>query len=212
MGSTQVIASLRGVVLSKDLESLVLDVGGVGHEIHVTSVTISKLPAPGGEALLIIVSSYAMYGGGETLYGFLSSPEKAMFCAFRDEIPGTGAKKALEYLDKASKSFPDFRRAVMDRDEKLLCGVFGFTKKTAAKIVDALKGKIDKVRVAGTPHFQAANDSMPATSSWGQALNALEALGYKFSDARMALQALAEQHGGKDVPTEQLVRQALKRL
>jgi Holliday junction DNA helicase RuvA len=211
MGRREVIASLRGLVLSKDLESLVLEVGGVGHEINVTSATASKLPAPGGEALIFIVASFAMYGGGETLYGFLSQPEKAMFCAFRDEIPGTGAKKALEFLDKASKSLPDFRRAVIDRDEKLLCGVFGFTKKTATKIVDALKGKIDEVRVAGSPHFLAA-EAMPATGSWGQALNALEALGYKFSDARTALQALAAEHGGKDVPTEQLVRQALKRL
>lgn len=206
------IASLRGLILSKDLESVVLEVGGVGHEIHVTSATASKLPPPGGEALLFIVASYAMYGGGESLYGFLSASEKAMFCAFRDEIPGTGAKKALEFLDKASKSLPDFRRAVMDRDEKLLCGVFGFTKKTATKIVDALKGKIDEVRVPGQPHLQPAGASLPSAGSWSQALNALEALGYKFSDARTALQALAEEHGGKDVPTEQLVRQALKRL
>ena len=206
------ISSLRGIVLSNNLEAVVLEVGGVGHEINVTSSTAARLPAPGAEALLFIVSSYAMYGGGETLYGFLSAPEKAMFCAFRDEIPGTGAKKALEFLDKASKSLPDFRRAVMDRDEKLLCGVFGFTKKTATKIVDSLKGKIDEVRVAGAPHFQAAGDSMPSTGSWVQALNALEALGYKSSDARSMLQSLAELHGGKDVPTEQLVRQALKRL
>ncbi len=206
------IASLRGVVLVRDLESVVLDVGGVGHEIHVTTATASRLPAPGGEALLFIVASFAMYGGGETLYGFLSQPEKAMFCAFRDEIPGTGAKKALEFLDKASKSLPDFRRAVMDRDEKLLCGVFGFTKKTATKIVDALKGKLEDLRVPGAPHFAAARGEMPSNGSWGQALNALEALGYKFNDARTALQALAEEHGGKEIPTEQLVRQALKRL
>jgi Holliday junction DNA helicase RuvA len=207
-----VIASLRGIVLSKDLESLVLEVGGVGHEVNVTSATASKLPAAGGETLLFIVASYAMYGGGETLYGFLTEPEKAMFCAFRDEIPGTGAKKALEFLDKAAKSLPDFRRAVIDRDEKLLCGVFGFSKKTATKIVDALKGKIDEVRVAGSPHFVASGDRMPSTGSWGQALNALEALGYKGSDARTVLQYLAELHGGKEVPTEQLVRQALRRL
>lgn len=206
------IASLRGVILTKDLESVVLEVGGVGHEIHVTSATASRLPAPGAEALLHVIPSYAMYGGGETLYGFLSPSEKAMFCAFRDEIPGTGAKKALEYLDKASKSLPDFRRAVLDRDEKLLCGVFGFTKKTATKIVDALKGKLEGVSVPGAPHLQPAGAAMPSTGSWGQALNALEALGYKFNDARAALQALAEEHGGKDVPTEQLVREALKRI
>jgi Holliday junction DNA helicase RuvA len=206
------IASLRGVVLTKDLESVVLEVGGVGHEVHVTASTASSLPGPGGEALLLVIPSYAMYGGGETLYGFLNSSEKAMFCAFRDEIPGTGAKKALEYLDKASKSLPDFRRAVMDRDEKLLCGVFGFTKKTAAKIVEALKGKLEDVRVAGAPHIQKAADTLAPTGSWAQALAALESLGYKPSEVRGALQTLAEEHGGKELPAEQLVRQALKRL
>lgn len=206
------IASLRGTVIEKDLESLILEVGGVGHEVRVTAATASRLPAPGGEAFLLVIPSYAMYGGGETLYGFLNSSEKAMFCAFRDEIPGTGAKKALEYLDKASKSLPDFRRAVLDRDEKLLCGVFGFSKKTAAKLVEALKGKLEDVRVAGAPHLQRAPDSVPAAGSWAQALNALEALGYKQGEVRAALQALAEEHAGKDLPAEQLVRQALKRL
>ena len=205
------IASLRGLVLSKDLESVVLEAGGVGHEVHVTAATASRLPAPGGTALLHVVPSYAMYGGGETLYGFLDAAEKAMFCAFRDEIPGTGAKKALEYLDKASKSLPDFRRAVIDRDEELLCGVFGFTKKTAAKIVAALKGKIDELRLAGAPHLQKASDCLPSTG-WGQALSALVALGYKQTEVRSALQALTEECGGKDMPAEQLVRQALKRL
>jgi Holliday junction DNA helicase RuvA len=207
-----VIASLRGAVIAKDLETVVLEVGGVGHEIHVTASAASRLPAPGGEALLLVVPSYAMYGGGETLYGFLSASEKAMFCAFRDEIPGTGAKKALEYLDKASKSLPDFRRAVMDRDEKLLCGVFGFTKKTATKLVTALKDKLEDVRVAGSPHFQKAQDAVPATGSWGQALSALEALGYRPAEVRTALQSLAEEHEGKELPAEHLVRQALKRL
>jgi len=207
-----VIASLRGLVLSKDLESVVLEAGGVGHEVHVTAATASRLPAPGGTALLHVVPSYAMYGGGETLYGFLDAAEKAMFCAFRDEIPGTGAKKALEYLDKASKSLPDFRRAVIDRDEALLCGVFGFTKKTAAKIIAALKGKIDEMRMAGAPHLQKVSDCVPATGSWGQALSALVALGYKQAEVRSALQALAEECSGKDLSAEQLVRQALKKL
>ena len=159
-----------------------------------------------------MLPSYAMYGGGETLYGFLDASEKALFCAFRDEIPGTGAKKALEYLDKASKSLPDFRRAVIDRDEKLLCGVFGFTKKTAAKMLDALKGKLEDVRVCGTPRMMKSAESVPASGPWAQALSALSSLGYKPAEVRSALQALAEEDGGKDLPAEQLVRQALKKL
>ncbi|OGS40644.1 MAG: hypothetical protein A2506_00585 [Elusimicrobia bacterium RIFOXYD12_FULL_66_9] len=205
------IASLRGVVVSKDLETVILECAGVGHEIHVTASAASRL-AVGGEALLLVVPSYAMYGGGETLYGFLDASEKAMFAAFRDEVPGTGAKKALEYLDKASKSLPDFRRAVIDRDEKLLCGVFGFTKKTAAKILDALKGKLEDVLVPGAPHILKAAETVPASGPWAQALNALSSLGYKPAEVRQALQSMAEEHGGKDLPAEQLVRQALKRL
>jgi Holliday junction DNA helicase RuvA len=160
----------------------------------------------------MVVPSYAMYGGGETLYGFLDASEKAMFCAFRDEIPGTGAKKALEYLDKASKSLPDFRRAVIDRDEKMLCAVFGFSKKTASKIADALKGKLDDVRLSGAPHIKKLSEPALPAGSWSQALSALEALGYKPNEVRSALQSLAEEHGGKELPAEQLVRQALKRL
>jgi holliday junction DNA helicase RuvA len=206
------IASLRGVVLSRELESVVLETGGIGREVHVTASTASRLPAPGGEAFLLVVPSYAMYGGGETLYGFLTPAEKAMFCAFRDEIPGTGAKKALEFLDKASKSLPDFRRAVIERDEKLLCGVFGFSKKTATKIVDALKDKLGEVSVPGAPHIARAADAVPATGSWAQALQALSALGYRPAEARAALQAVADENRGGEVPPEQLVRQALKRL
>ena len=205
------IASLRGTVLSKDLESLILEAGGVGHEVHVTAATASRAQA-GAEILLMVVPSYAMYGGGETLYGFLDASEKALFCAFRDEIPGTGAKKALEYLEKAAKSLPDFRRAVIERDEKMLCAVFGFSKKTATKIVDALKGKLEDVRVPGAPHIQQLSAAALPAGSWSVALSALESLGYKPAEVRSALQALAEEHGGKDLPAEHLVRQALKRL
>ena len=206
------ISSLRGVILTKDLESVVLETGGVGREVHVTASTAARLPEPGGEAFLLVVPSYAMYGGGETLYGFLDASEKSLFLAFRDEIPGTGAKKALEYLDKASKSLPDFRRAVIERDEKLLCGVFGFTKKTAVKLLDALKGKLDDLRVAGAPRVQRADAPALPAGSWSQAMAALESLGYKGSEVRAALQALSEEHGGKEVAADLLVRQALKRL
>ena len=204
------IASLRGVVVSKGGGALVLECAGVGREINVTAATAARLPAPGAEAFLLIVPSYAMYGGGETLYGFMTPAEKTLFCALRDEVPGTGAKKALEYLDKASKSLPDFRRALVDRDEKLLCAVFGFTNKTAAKLIAALKDKIEEFRVDGSPRVSKAVSA--ASGTWGQALAALEALGYKPSEARSALQTLTEDAAAQSLPAEQLVRQALKRL
>lgn len=206
------IASLRGTILEKHSDRVVLEVGGVGYELSVTATTAAQLPALGGEAFVQVVESFGMYGGGETLYGFLSASEKAMFCALKDHVPGTGAKKALEYLDRATKSLPDFRRAILDRDAKLLTGVFGFTKKTADKLIDALKDKLDGLQVPGVERLARADAAQLPPSALGQALSALAALGYKPSEAKAALQSVSEETGGAEASVEAILKLALKRL
>lgn len=201
------IASLRGVVLSKELDRVVLEVGGVGYEILITAATASRLPGTGGEAFLHVAESFGMYGGGATFYGFLAPSERQLFDAFKEHIPGTGAKKSLEYLDKASKSLPDFRRAVLERDAKILSGVFGFSKKTADKLIESLKDKLEAVHVPGAEKLARVPDV--SAGALTQALSALEALGYKQTEARAALQSI---DGAADLQVEQIVRMALKRL
>ncbi len=206
------IASLRGTVQSRSHDLLVVEVSGVGYEVHLTPATASRLPETGQEVMLHVVQSFGMYGGGETLYGFLTLSEKAMFLAFKDNISGTGAKKALEHLEKASKSLPDFRRAIIEKDVKILFGVFGFTKKTAAKLVDALKDRLESVPVSGPERLIRADRIDTATGPLSQALNALSALGYKPSEARVALQTVTEENSGEKLGVEQILRLALKRL
>jgi Holliday junction resolvasome RuvABC DNA-binding subunit len=75
-----------------------------------------------------------------------------------------------------------------------------------------LKGKIEQVNVPGAAHIRKLPEVNVGSGSWAQALAALEALGYKANEVRSTLQALAEEHGGQELPAEQLVRQALKRL
>jgi Holliday junction DNA helicase RuvA len=203
---------LRGVVLDKTLESVILECGGVGYEVLVTAATASRLPERGGEALLYIAESFGMYGGGATLYGFASPSERQLFETFKEHVPGTGAKKSLEYLDRASKSLPDFRRAILEKDAKVLAGVFGFTKKTADKLVEALKDKLEGVHVPGAEKIARKDAADLGTGSLAQALNALGALGYKPNEARAALQAITEEGGASELPVEQLVRLALKKL
>lgn len=203
------IATLRGSVLALDEGKAVIEAGGLGYEVHLTAHSLSQL-RKGAEALVWVDESTAMYGGGTTFYGFLSQNEQAMFRAFRDHVPSTGAKKALEYLEKAGKSLPDFRRAILEKDAKLLTGVFGFTKKTAERLVDALKDKLEGVPVSGAERLKTSPE-LPS-SSMGQALSALGALGYKPSEARAALSAVAEESGGAVLSPEQIVRLALKRL
>ena len=206
------IASLRGAVLSKAQEKVVIEAGGVGYEVSVTPATAAALPLPGGQALLHVAESVAMYGGGVTLYGFITPADKEMFLTLRDSVPGTGAKKALEYLEKASKSLPDFRRAVLEKDAKVLTGVFGFTRKTADKLIDGLKDRLDGLQLPAAERLVRAGGSAVPAGAMSQALSALSALGYHPSEARAALSAVAEEHPGEKLDAERIIRLALKRL
>lgn len=200
------IGSLRGILLHKTPGQALLDVQGVGYEIAVTVSAFERLPEEGQEAQLYVVESMAMYGGGITLYGFLSLEEKEIYLLLR-EIPGTGSKKALDYLDKIAKSAPDFRRAILDSDATTLTSLFGFTKKTADKMIAALKDRIAALRVAGREKWTA---SQPVTGAQ-EAVAALVSLGYREQEARLVIERLPAQ-SKTDLNTADLIKEALKHL
>lgn len=199
------IVRLRGVLLEKAEEGAVLDVGGVGYAVAMSPSALLRLPPPGEEVVLYVVESVAMYGGGVTLYGFLDPGEKQIFDVLRGHIPGTGAKKAMEMLDKAAKSLPDFRRAVLDKDVKALVSLFGFTPKTAEKMVAALQGKLDAV-----PVLRAAGGAA-GVSAFEETVQGLVSLGYKEPAARQAAQS-ARSALGSAAPAQDLIRESLRHL
>ncbi|MBI5624840.1 MAG: Holliday junction branch migration protein RuvA [Elusimicrobia bacterium] len=206
------ICSLRGTLLSRSPDRAVVEAAGVGYEVFMAPSAVARLPDPGTEVFLHVAESVPMYGGGATLYGFLTQGELDAFGIFRDHVPSTGAKKALEYLDKASKSLPDFRRAVIEKDDRMLSAVFGFTKKTSTKLVEALKEKLGGLSVAGDEKFGTDRRRGLPASAMGQALSALSSLGYRSSEARAALGAVAEEAAGSELDAGEIVRLALKRL
>jgi len=200
------IGSLRGTLLNKEPGSVLLDVAGVGYEVHVTIALFERVPEPGAELQLYVTESMAMYGGGVTLYGFQSLEEKEIFLLLR-EIPGTGAKKALDYLDKISKSAPDFRRAILESDARVLISLFGFTKKTAEKMIVALKDRIAGLRVSGAEKW---NPKSPQAGT-PEAVAALLSLGYRDAEARAALEHVPAALKA-DATTAELVKLALQQL
>jgi Holliday junction DNA helicase RuvA len=200
------IGSIRGSLLHKAPGQALIDVQGIGYEISIALSAYDRLPAAGQEVQLYVSESMGMYGGGVTLYGFLSLEEKEVYLLLR-EIPGTGSKKALDYLDKISKSAPDFRRAVLEGDARALVSLFGFTKKTADKMIAALKDRIAGLRVAGREKWTTA---LPSTGT-SEAIAALIHLGYRESEARAALDGLSAQ-ARADRSTADLIREALKQL
>jgi Holliday junction DNA helicase RuvA len=198
------IASLRGTLLEKTNTTAVVEVNGVGYRVFLGEISLDALPSLGEEVFFHIVESMAMYGGGVTLYGFLRSEEERLFNVLRENVPGTGAKKALEFLDTAGKSLPDFRRAILEKDVKALVTLFGFTAKTAEKLVAALHGKIDTLGSG-----RAA--TLPLDSAFGEALQGLVSLGYREPTARQAAQS-ARVALGVGALSRDMIREALRHL
>ncbi len=197
---------LRGILDDKGMDHAIVDVNGVGYKVVVPLSTAEKLPHAGTEVKLFIMESTAMYGGSTTFYGFLTKEERDIFTLLKEEVPGAGAKKALDYLDKVTKSLPDFRRAVMGRDLAALTGIFGFTRKTAEKLAAALKDKIGGITFAGKEKWERVAAASPAA----EAVAGLIALGYRESQAREAVEKAAADSGVTAV--EDIIRRSLAHL
>ena len=202
------IAQLHGTILESDLQkdtlSVVVDVHGVGYEVFMTKASDGRFQK--GHLQTIYVSeSVTAYDGVTTLYGFLTREEKDFFNRIRENVGGMGPKKALECLDKITKSLPDFKRAIIDSDVRLLVSVFGFTKKTAEKLVFSLKGKVEGWSVSGLAKWSGAMGS----SQESDAVSGLVNMGYRDSDAREMV-AQAKEKLGANAAVDIILREALK--
>lgn len=200
------IAYLQGTILEVKEESVILVCGGVGYEINMARNSAAELEA-GREAALYIAESISPYDG-TMLYGFLSKEDKELWTLFKTAIPNTGAKKALEFLNKALRSVADFHNAILKRDPKILTGIFGFTSKTAEKLINSLKDKMDAVSVQGSSKIKVLDDA-PYMS---EVLEALTALGYSAAEARRAIEQLYQNGVQPNEKIENIITQALRVL
>ena len=171
------IAMLRGILADKQPAAIVVDVAGVGYELAVPMSTFCNLPDVGHEVKLqvqMVVREDAIL-----LYGFLTREEKAAFQALV-KVSGIGAKIALAVLSGMSVS--DLSGAVSRGESDLLTRVPGIGKKTAARLVLELKGKLG-------PELEGAAAAASGASSGIQAdiVAALVALGYTEREAAAAV-------------------------
>jgi len=201
------IAHLCGTLDSKRENSIVIDVNGAGYEVFLTPSALLSLPNDSPKIKLYIIESMAMYGGATTLYGFLSEEEKEVFSLLKDEVPGTGAKKALEYLDKVAKAIGDFRRCIVNKDSSTLTGIFGFTKKTADKLITSLKDKAGLIQLPSKERL----GTRVSEGVRAEAISGLIALGYRDSQAREAVdRAMETAQDNRTV--EEVIKLSLRQL
>ena len=196
------IAFLRGTILDKQPNLIIVDVQGVGYEVHVPLSTYYELGDDGVEVALKIYTH--VRDDALQLYGFLTSLEQQLFERLIG-ISGIGPKLALAILSGIEPR--ELVTAVQRADVARLTGVPGIGRKTAERIVLELKDRLthlavpDVDRVATVPAGDRLRDDL---------LSALQNLGYHRPLAEKAVEsALA----ATTTPTfEQALKAALREL
>jgi holliday junction DNA helicase RuvA len=191
------IHRLRGHLVEKDPEGVVLDVGGVGYRASASLATLRALPSIGEECVLhtrMIVREDAML-----LFGFASRDERAAFDALT-AVSKVGPKLALAVL--SSMSPPEVAEAVARSDVLKLSSVPGLGRKTAERLVLELRGKD---LAAFGPEPAVAGDT--GGGPYMEARDALSALGYSLEEAEKALNEVPPQN-----TVESYIKEALRRI
>jgi Holliday junction DNA helicase RuvA len=185
------IGSLRGKLLYKRPNNLIVEVEGVGYQINVSVSTLSALPDEGSDVFMHIYTH--VREDLLQLYGFISEDEKKIFITLLG-ITGIGPKMALTIL--SGISYNDLLRAIETEDVAVLCKIPGLGKKTAHRLILELREKLPSPKDIFDRVFD-------------DTLSALINLGYKKSVALKALE-MAYKKGLKDI--EGLLKESLKYL
>lgn len=205
------IATLTGRILSKIADRAVVDVGGVGYEVILSTDGIARLPEKGAEVFLFIHTN--VREDAITLFGFLEVEEKELFLILRT-VTGIGPKLALGML--SGMRVNDICQAISMGDIKRLTQLPGVGKKTAERICVDLKEKVAHLSAdTALPVPDAGHDVAGAGSTAADALSALTNLGYGDSVARAALGRAKKRLGEETfagLKVEELIRETLRSL
>ena len=202
------IGKLKGIVDSFGTDFLILDVNGVGYQVHCSARTLSMLPQP-GEAATLSIETYVREDQIK-LFGFASDGEREWFRLLQT-VQGVGAKVALSVL--STLKVGELATAIAMRDKAAVSRSPGVGAKVAERIVTELKDKVPAFADVdpGAVHLAVALDEKRAPRPVMDAVSALVNLGYGQPQAAAAIAAAARNVGdAADVQT--LIRQGLKEL
>lgn len=183
------IGSLRGTLIYRGIQHILLEVQGVGYRVVMTPGVLAMTKE--GETLFMYIHE-VIREDAHDLYGFLKQSELDLFLQLLS-VSGVGPKVAMTITSIGTSE--SVQKAITSGDVDTLTSVPGVGKKTAQKIVLELRGKI----VEDVDHLPGVD---------GEVMSALQSLGYSPQDARAALKELPEEITG----LSDRLREALKRL
>ncbi|MEK7209048.1 MAG: Holliday junction branch migration protein RuvA [Patescibacteria group bacterium] len=175
------IGRLQGMVAGKNNRTITLDVHGVGYLVALTTDALIKIKL---NQPLTLHTHLAVREDALDLFGFETAVELNYFQLLLT-VPGIGPKSALAILSLAAPEV--LQKAITAEDTAYLTRVSGIGKKSAEKIVLALKDKL----MPATGQTDTGNLNKENLDNEAEAIEALKSLGYTLAEARTATRKAA---------------------
>lgn len=202
-------AYIKGTLEEITEDNIVVEAGGIGYNVKVSTATAQLLPGLGNE---VKIYTYTLVREEAfSLYGFLTRDDLEIFKKLIT-VNGIGPKGGLAILSVMSAD--DLRIAVLSGDAKAIARAPGIGSKTAERVILDLRDKIsleDTLKnIGGAPASSAASpDGAVDNAMIKEAVEALTALGYSATDAASAVRKAEITEG---MTVEALLKSALKHI
>ena len=192
---------LEGKLLLPEMNTAVIDCGGVGYRLTVSGSTRQEISSKVGQAVRLYTVLSVREDAME-LYGFSTEEERLAYEQLTS-VSGVGPKAAISIL--SALTVERLNKAVLTGDVKSIATAQGVGNKTAARVILELKDHLAKVLGMKAEDLPDVPDG---GQDLGDALNALMVLGYTRAEATAALRKIKT--AGKS--TEELIKEGLKIL
>ncbi len=195
---------LTGVLGGKRETKILVDCEGVGYEADVSMTTYYQLPEVGEQ--VSVWTHLQIKDDAHTLIGFKTEQERKLFRQLI-RVNGVGPKMALTILSGTDSQ--EFAQCVSQNDIVTLTRLPGVGKKTAERLIIEMRDKVGDLMSADSAAEEGVSSVKSTPSSKNEAIEALQALGYKPADAdKMVKQA--EQATDIEMTASALIRKALQ--
>ena len=195
------IGRIAGNIIMSQPPQLMIDCNGVGYEIEAPLSVFFDLPPVGKPVVLF--THLTIRDDAHLLFGFKSIAQRTMFRELI-KVSGVGPKVAIGIL--SGLSIEEFSACIADGDVAMLTRLPGIGKKTAERLIVEMKDRLQKLPVESGLPGDATAAGKSGGSNQSQAIAALEALGFKNTEARKMVKDVS----GDTV--EDIIREALKKV
>ena len=208
------IGRIKGQLIEKKIDSVVIDVSGIGYVVYVTEKTSRSLTLDNQLGDISLYTELLVKEDLLQLVGFITQTEKDWFNILRS-VQGIGAKVALTILNTLDPR--ELLRAVRMKNELAFSSVSGIGSRMAQRLVVELSGRKDLIVLEDEEIQEIRDESNEQTANiikrkeiQQDALSALQNLGFKTAEAKSTIDKILVEDDFKDA--SQLVKEALRSL